>query len=820
MKKSKIVLIAVIGIVILILVTAISLGAYWFTQRQQAKAQNGNLQPEFPPAPQPLMMAYLDTSDMDRTIETGDTIPLSGNVLSSSPIVCLELWINGQKVDERVPADGWEKTSFKALWNWTPPTAGTYELITRGIDLKGVSNYSNMVTITVGQVPMDADGKKVMPTPDMADFTKESNADPDPASLPFIGELAEPGEIDPQAEKSVMGPMGVVTSPNNIPPQPEPDDPVEEMHLAVQGINYADCVHGIEITNSNPDISYYYIYVNSPIDGNGFFATGFIENSQKDGKLWTVYLDSTAKVLGKYQYYVTGITSSGGETSSEIVEVFQKDASCTNKEWNGYLFVDIKLVPKGNYENLYCYARLNDLPWERMPALDNNFLAPMNDQEYDNWQANLSFTTFDFNPEAGTKVYDLNPFAPNFSQAGWDKFTFSIKCADIYPDDFVSLGIAEVDIDLKKIDDLTVIQSDNFNVLIYLNSKSNTNTGSNSGTTLRIAPPYNLTASRNPDECPAGSSSTCVDGISQNKVMLKWEWDPSRCHMHTNAACLKTPIGFRIYRYSYPESYVVATIPTTEQNDTDGYFYMIDYPTDDSAIKETDSESIKSKKQALNQKAFFVTAYSTNLESDNSGVVRLEAPPVVKTLTLSTTKTNVYINHSSSGDDTHDANGLGIDNLSENMVYSGFAIGSNSDGWGNSTGYGMFKYDLSSLEGKNIISAKLNIQSHTGLMTITNADDLDDKYVENRLCATMLMANNRDYRSTSQYPYPPVATIVNNFVHDEMDVTNLVKMWLDGSMKNYGFSFWTENPYSVVSNQNYECDSTYGPINLIVEYTD
>jgi len=838
MSKKALVWISIIAGVVLLIAAAAGAG-FFILQRQQEKAKTEGMAPKFPAAPLPVMTANLKTSDLDRTIETGETLPLVGKVVSSSPIVRLELWINGKKVDERVPVDGWEKTDFTVLWSWKPPAAGEYDLITRGIDAKGISNYSNLVTIIVDEAPVDANGQKILPTPDAAKSTPVADIVFAPASPINFAEQAQPGDIDPGAENAKKGEMGEVSSPNNPPPSPAPDgpdenDPIYEINVIPSAGE--DCTHRLKISTDNPDITFYYIYVKPPEGSSGFSASGFMENDQKQvpnqtgqGFEYTEYIDKQPKVTGTYQYYVSGIKANKEETSSEIVEIVQEeDPSCAS-EWNGEVFVDMKMVTVGDYPNLYCFARLNEMDWGRMPVLDNTFLVRMNEQERNLYFADKPMSTTFFEGNEG-KIYDLNPFAPDWTQTGWTKFALWVKCADTSSGAFVDLGVVQGDIDLQNTEKATILQNENYRVLIYLNSKTNLDTGTGSTNYLKIAPPFNLTYSRDPNKCQPPGNLLCQEKVGDNYVLLNWDWNPEQCvdGDDTNVACVGDIAGFNIYRVSYPGSELVGTISVQASHWADSYWVAIEYPDEDYTIYETDDDIIKALKTVLGRRAFYVTTYSGDLESERSNIVELEPPepPEVKTKTFFPSARNVYINGSTSAEDPSFGRPDGQANIGPYQVYTGFThISDPSANWAQ---YGLFSFDLSSLEGKKISEAKLSLnETYTNLYMCGSSglsipegcgfNGFPDVFQTS--CASMLMVMDRDARG-GFYSYPPRATITEAKIHDSMDVTEEVRMWTEGSIPNYGFLLWTEEMYSVNDFEEWGCDSVYGPVELAVEYTD
>jgi hypothetical protein len=849
MSKKTLVWISIIAGVFLLIVAIAGVG-FFLLQRQQEHAKTEGMPPKFPPAPLPVMTANLKTSDLDRKIETGDTLPLVGKVFSSSPIIKLELWINGQKVDERVPVEGWEKTDFTVLWSWTPPGAGEYDLITRGIDAKGVSNYSNMVTIIVSQAPMDANGQKIQPTPDAAKSTPVADMVFIPTSPINFAEQAQPGDIDPGAKKPNIGGLGEVSSPNNPSPPPGPDAGDESsptLKIKVTGSVVDNCTHRLEISTDNPDFTYFLIYAFTPSNDYDPSASGYIENFQKDldpssPVQYTEYLDTSPKTIGTYQYLVKGVHPYAGEISAGYVDIFQEDASCAS-DWNGEVFVDIKMTTVEDYQNLYCFARLNEMEWGRMPVLDNTFLVRMNEQDMELYLETLrGGGAGRFVPVSNTKIYDLNPFAPDWTQTGWEKFTLWVKCADTSSDAFVDLGVVQEDIDLQTPGTLKVLENENYKVQVYINRDSNVVTGSGSAKYLKIAPPYNLTYTRDPNTCNPDRQTRCGEMIAQNNVIIHWNWNPEQCVAgdDTNVACVKDIAGFNIYRVAFGGDEIVETIPMgwaygKTEND---FNFFVEYPDEDYSIKETDTDIIKAIKTLLGRRAFYVKAYSADLESERTNIVELEPPPpppqaIAGTREFQPSSRNVYINGSTLGEDTF----YGLDdnqarfNVGPSQVYTGFLhVADPSTYW---VQYGLFRFDLSSLEGANIVNAELKLNetysSYYGcnengwlLAAGGSCKSFGFPTPVQTTCASKLMIMNRD-STGGYYSSPPDVTTSKNSINNgkgALDVTYEVKMWTEGSIPNYGFLLWTEDLWIVSGDARaWGCDSVYGPVSLIVEYT-
>jgi hypothetical protein len=849
--KTK--LLGVIIVIGILLLAAVLVGSGLFLTRILGAKDSGSASGSLLARPPSTMVVQLTGPVSNTRVDAGAKIPVYGQMTSNYPVARLELWVNGAMVEKRTPPQGTIKNYFIAHWNWSAPGAGVYKMNLRGVDRDGHSAVSNLVVVMAeGEVGVQT-GLRILPTPDRSQLTPVPTLTPDPAlNIPGSGESENSGQ--PASGGAPGGATGgneepPESAPNPKPPSPPNPDPgapdqdesgedqdstlgdpptAPSLGLLIR-IESEGCTFIFNLADKNHNAQGFFIERSGPED-NDFTAITMVKADPTSNAR---YVDNSPKQKGIYLYNIIAFNADTGMQVTEQKKAVFEDNSC-NRSWNGVVFADMKLVPRVPVNQLYCYAWLNELPWERLPAAEASSIPAMGAEDLVMWNGNLNMLTKDLNlPDQYnfSIAYDLTPFAPDLSQTGLDNFQFSIKCLDFNENSGLKvLGVATRKLDLKEVGQLIKMPADSYDLYIYFSSK--VMSGDQPGYNLNIARPFNLEVTTNPNSCAAEIRGLCEQYIQNNNVVFKWEWVPEPCLGNPSdlgkEVCVDSPTGFRFYRLNYPDLSSLGAIPVVKY--TDGHYYnMIAYPIEELNVDQADSYEERQSKLALMQKQYTVRAVYANaetgvdMESWDSNWVQLknysdQFEPRVVVLDPDLIGHYIFGFNSIGGNLLtmlhHPANPAGVVDLG----FANWAIDSDY-AWALDEGY--FKFDLSSLMGKQIISATLNFNEMKEDGTVCYSDG---SCYARQNCAQALTAPSVYYPpGVIVKSDPPTTWITHSYVDKKMDVTNQVRIWTEGSEKNYGFMLGSEQTYVTNDDQDWtwaDCRSTYGPVQLEIKYDD
>ncbi len=864
MPKSTLIKV-IVGVILVCAVLAGAITGVGFFLRQSqglpGEATGDSKLPERPPS---TMRVHLTDPIGVANLKTGAILPIHGQVLSNYPVDSLELWVNGKLVEVRKPPVGTDRTFFLALWNWRAAQAGTYKLTLRGIDRGGRSAYSNLVTVRVDDMLEQDVSLQIQATPDSAQLTPAPGETP---GTPLAGPVIKPaGGNAPQVPGGVPASGSEEQPPSvpgqNPPPNPDPGDITPPPSDGDQGpvlgeppkapfdvkvtITMPDaCSANLEIEDLTHQATGYFIERSGPQEP-GFYPVSVLGAETAKS---SHYLDNSDKFGGAYYYKIIAYNTPEQRSQAlDLIEVYYGN-DCTYNNWNGVVFSDIKVIPKGPVENLHCFIWLDNIVWNRLPPAEGSSIPPMSAEELRLWTTNLNLITKHTDPAKAysfTSGYDLTSFAPDLSTTGFENFQLSIRCVNQTSDTAITLGTAKGPIDLKRPDQLIILPAEQFDAYVYIGSQ--VMPGNQPSLQVGIASPYAVEVSGDPEICPPAWQDHCTDYVQAHYAILRWKWKPKPCfygysNPDAKTVCVEKPNHFEIYRYTYSPRDTNVGSGFLGDLASDGYYYtFIPYPQEDTEPDENDTYAEKAAKQALGLKQYCVRAVSARwfryMESEDFqescvSLKDLALPTGLKTITLSPTETGVYVNTEhpfSAGSYPDTQAGHPVYEL-----YTGLYVDSGSN-W---VQYGFFEFDLSQITGKQIVSAKLKPGNTEGVFLILvpeqsiwediansfpggkglQTDSLMREWEIDTGCSRGLMVLNRK-SSPGYHPYGPDALVTHSYVNQTMNVTDEVRMWADGSTPNYGFMFGIWPAVTVNNVVWWGCDVYYGPIQLIVEYYD
>ncbi len=849
-KSTLIKVVAGVILVCAVLAGAITGAGFFLRQRQglPGEVTGDSKLPERPPS---TMTVHITDPIGVANLKTGEILPIHGQVLSNYPVASLELWVNGDLIEVRQPPAGTEKNFFLALWNWRPAQAGTYKLSLRGIDRGGRSAYSNLAT--VGVTDYQEIDLPILPTPNPAQLIPAPEGTP---GAPLVGPVIKPASgYAPESPGGVPASGSEEQPPSvpdpNLPPNPDPGDitpppsdgdqgpvlgepPKASFNVQVTVTRPDGCSADLEIEDLNHQVTGYFIERSGPQEPDYYPVSVLEAETAKSSH----YLDNSDKFGGTYYYKIIAYNATE-QQSLDLIEVLY-GANCTYYNWNGVVFSDIKVIPKGSVENLHCFIWLDNIVWNRLPPAEGSSIPPMSAEELRLWTTNLNLLTNHTDPANAysfTSGYDLTSFAPDLSKTGFENFQLSIRCVNQTSDTAITLGTAKGPIDLKRPDRLIILPAEQFDAYVYIGSEIML--GNQPSLQVGIASPYIVEASGDPEICPPSLRDHCSNYVQEHYVILRWKWKPKPCiyggsDPDAKTVCVEQPTNFEIYRYTYSPPDTNVGSGFLGDTDSNGYIYAwVPYPQENTDPDENDTYAEKAAKQALGLKQYCVRAVSAEwgryMESEDfqESCVRLTDFPIptgIKTITLTPINTGIYVN----GETTEANESAGTypdkqSNLSPSKLYTGLYFGGNQSTFSGGplynfwNQYGFFSFDLTPVTGKQILSAKLKLGNP--IKTTYILSETGDFFHVNA-CAHGLMVLNRQGSPGWHNVTPPDATVTHNYTDASMDVTDEVRVWADGSKTNYGFMFGIWPKITVENFQAWGCDVEYGPIQLIVEYYD
>jgi len=200
----------------------------------------------------------------------------------------------------------------------------------------------------------------------------------------------------------------------------------------------------------------------------------------------------------------------------------------------------------------------------------------------------------------------------------------------------------------------------------------------------------------------------------------------------------------------------------------------------------------------------------------------------IKTITLEPSRIGRYVN---GGGSTSYSNSYPNPNIPTD-IFTGWNVEADpSEFW---LQQGFFRYDLSDLMGKYIHSAKMDITANKTYSWICKEPDftfpvsLDTEGcgipAPASGCSQMLLVLTEN--ATNGYHTTPPQATGDNYLWTESattkkDVTDEVRMWVDGSQPNYGFLLNSQRTFTVSGDwTSYGCYTYYQRPALTIEYSD
>ncbi len=818
-----------VGCFVIILLGLIG-GLYYLGTQIPAVAE------QMPPNASPIVVTLM-TPLNDAAIPLNDATTIGVDAIGPQPMVAVELWVDGTRLFAKKSDVGLKQ--FTATWSWVPSSEGTHTLIARAMDVQQHEGQSNMVRVVASKdanpttqiaykarpgdtVPVIAQKFKVPPQ-----LVIDANPQISPnAPIPTGQDVSVP---IPGSEEPVPGADNSTPEPSSSNPPPPPPDtgqgapagPPDKNIFWIKAIvnlfsksnppakpDLAAAVDGCNVKLTIADHAFnedgFYIYRQGkkpslkPVATLGAHA----------GTTSFIYTDANL-TQDEYTYYVVAFNP-GGNALSNLIQAQVIGTKC-NKQ-NDLLELQEPILKTAQPLNkVYCYLKIGNGDWQRVPHAPNTFLLPSKQGTFD--------------ASAYLKSLPINTVK--------SQMTLELDCWGWKGSDLISLGNAKETVGPGPVK----LKTNQFE-LTGLLPKPDFPTGGVPGITPfpeqflegsvpSIPPPTLLTNTDNPKVCTShmpgvlailGGEFACAQATTAgNYAVLVWEWLGGCWPGDSN--CAPTIDGYRVYREDYPAPTVVK-----EAQGQGLKTAMFPLPPQLWPPGPNDSLIAKLKYAALSKNCYFVRAFKDGVgESPDSNHVCLPLDPGIKSpKTLQIPAGNwltryVYEEECSAlkGMDMHGlATSAGPDQIEVGYLYT-------TDGcnfaW---VARGAVWFDTSAIPTNAWITH--STLQYTLVKTNYTTDVASNTH---HSCANRLMVGKAEWTGVDfgekKYWIPGEA--YQNLPADvaglniAADVTSAVKEWVQGTHPNDGFVF-RRSEEGMHTDWDSACTSIYKDFSLEVTY--
>lgn len=809
---------------------------------------------QMPPSASPIIVT-LTTPPNDSTIPLNDATTISVDAIGPAPIVAIELWVDGVRLFTKTSDAG--VTPFTAIWSWMPSSEGTHTFVARAIDAQQRQGQSNVVRVMASKdespttqvayktqpgdtVPIIAQKFKTTPQQIIVANPQINPNNPIPPGQDVSVPAPEQPEPGPGADTSTPEASSENPSPPPNPGQGTPPNPPDKTLIWIKAL-------GNLFTKSNlpakPGLSAVVegCNVKLTIADNSLNEDGFyLHRDEANPSLKPIATFGEKSGVGAFSYadvnlaqgtYVYSIEAfnSAGNALSNLAQVKIADSQCASSlDWAKFFQV-FKLKAKQAVDKVYCYLKINDGAWNRIPHADNTFLSPNAQGTFDveTYLKSLPITTIK------------------------NKLTLELDCWGWKGNQLIYLGNAK-----ETVSSQVQLIANQFEVIAAvpqmvdlsgLGGIQGITPGAQqflSGEVPAILPPGKLKRTSDPKECTShmpgplavlGGTFTCQATTGDDSyAVLVWEWMGGCWPGQTQ--CVPHVDGYRVYREDFPAPTLVKQIKGEGVQ-----VAMFTLPPQPWAIAVDAPLLAKLKYQALAKNCYIVRAYKDGVgESPDSQKICLpwEMLNQTKDLTPAFMLTRgVWHSHTEyhvwDGPASICQHGLAGPGLQANQIQVGYYHAT----WGDCNGYynlvsrGAVYFDLNSIP-KNATLNWARLEYDFDKNTALASDDIatNQKKVN---CATRLMLGKEEWMGKNfgskiywipGEAYMTLASTLGTTVTKsgqpapiQLDVTDAVKQWIQGTRPNYGFVF-RSGTEGLDHEDNNRCLANYANFHLKLSY--
>lgn len=801
---------------------------------------------QMPPNASPVIVT-LTTPSNDTAIPLNDSTTITVDAVGPQAIVSLELWVNGARLFNKTSESGLKQLT--ATWAWLPQSEGAHTLIARAMDAQQHEGQSNVVhiiatkdanpTIQVTYKPQAGDTLPIIaqkfktPPQQVIDANPEINPNnPIPADQDVSVPIPDSSESGPGVDNST--PEQAPSNPPPPPPNLGQDAPSGPPNKWIFGIKALANL----LSKSNPPAkpglaavvdgcNVKLIIADSALNEDGFYVERagpkptlkpIATLDAHNGATPFLYTDSNL-VQGQYVYHIVTFNPAG-QSLSNPAQVKITDGKC-KKQNDVIQLKDPILKIAQPVDKVYCYLKINNGDWQRIPHAPNTFLPPSKQGTFD--------------VSAYLKSLPISSIK--------NKMTLELDCWGWKGNNLVYLGNAKETLGAGQFQ-MKASQFEFNGALPAIDLPTGGLPGITpspeqflGGGLASIVPPTGLANTDNPKTCTAhmpgvlavlGGEFACQQAItSGNYAVLVWEWKGGCWPGDSN--CVKTIDGYRVYREDFPAPTLVK-----EAKGEGLKTALFPLPPQPWPLGPNAPVLAKAKYAALSKNCYFVRAYKDGVgESPDSQKICLPWETLSQTKTLSPANVltrGVWHEHTEyyvwDGPASICKQGLAGPQAGPNEIQVGFfhSVYGDCDGYYNRVSRGAVYFDLSSIP-KN---AFLNFaQLEYDFKQVGNVQIGGTATNERINCATRLMLGTEAWMGKDfgkkVYWIPGenhknlesnITTVPNPL---KVDVADAVKEWLQGTRPNDGFVF-RSGTEGLDHQDNNRCDAIYSNFHLKLSY--
>ena len=507
---------------------------------------------QLPPNAMPLVVT-LTTPPNASVVPLNQITNISAEAIGAQPITALELWVDGARWQTKNAPAGSALAQLSAFWTWTPTGEGEHVLVVRATDAEQRVSESNVVRVTAAKSPPTivqmpypvkpgdtvasvAQKQKITPQEIVALNPQLNPNNPlapgETISVPVT--IPTPGPAAPVAEQTPVAPEPTPTPPSD-PPQPPPGNPNPLKFIFAKYLfgalnppkaptiwwNAKGCTANLLVQDKASNEDGFFIYRLDP--GNLFFARVATLDAHSQPQPFQ-YTDPNLS-SGEWYYYVAAFNTKG-ESPSNQVKVKIVGPACDAAAPKGPQLGKGKLSVSEKVDKVYCYLSINGASWNRIPPAPNTFITPDKNGE------------FDVSPY-------LNALPPGL-------VTIELECWAWKGDTLVYLGKTKQTINGDQ-EGPVVLPGDKFKLAGVMAVKAMG--GGYPPSNYWLNSPFNFASTGDPKKCAEHLPGLlvillgplCQEAIKDGYAVLVWQWAEGFCGI-PDCVNVGEPDGYRIYR--------------------------------------------------------------------------------------------------------------------------------------------------------------------------------------------------------------------------------------------------------------------------------
>jgi LysM repeat protein len=377
--------------------TVLAFAGVVYAQQQQAQARKQILPP----------VVLVAQPASGTVVSAGSYLPVTASVISDSPVIGVELWLDGELVEIQKNETAGNLSPYYVASDLLVPSEGVHTLFVRAAEQGGQMGQSPPVSFT--GVPKPSETFQAIPVREgqgleeiaaeygipVGDLKAQNPgiADPPPAGTILKAPAPGEAEAEPQDAQQPQPPAG--SAPIQIPNIPMlemaqtllpafiPSGPLVTIGSTAPAaptnlqVEVKDCQKvTLRWDDNASDEGYYHLYMVPPTFQDFPMPYAELKASPSTGPAWHEF---QSPYTGVFNLWVEAVNAFGA-SSSNIVRVYIPYVSGCPAVAAEELLVYLEDITLGSGETakLYCYVSLEETPEQRIPAMEGSFVPVKN----------------------------------------------------------------------------------------------------------------------------------------------------------------------------------------------------------------------------------------------------------------------------------------------------------------------------------------------------------------------------------------------------------------------------------------------------------